>query len=165
MEGLVSYMKHAKALVASHYSQKSNIPLNITLGNVSGDADSTIGAVLLGYAMTHKNGFYPQEEEKLHENASKFYVPIVNFKREELRCRQDIEWHCEQRGFDKDLFIFFDEIDLGYYCEKELLNTTLFDHNSLDINEAYLGSSVKAIVDHHVDKGSPACLHPARQIA
>ena len=62
-------------------------------------------------------------------------------------------WHCEQRGFDKDLFIFFPEIDLKWYCEQNLLTSALFDHNALDPNQLALSSSVTRIMDHHEDRG------------
>ena len=92
--------------------------MDLVLGNVSGDMDSVVGAVALGFYLTHKH-------KSLH-------VPVVNMTREELRARLDIVHHFEQCGLNVDELPSLHDFTLDSYKEAGTLSIHLVDHNAPD---------------------------------
>lgn len=54
-------MEDAYRFTQEIVTNKPECPLNIAIGNVSGDVDSVVGAVLMGMWLTYKKGFYNKE--------------------------------------------------------------------------------------------------------
>jgi len=128
---------------------KTNIDegLNITLGNVSCDMDSCIGAILLGYYLTMKNDYRSQPG-----NFDLFWLPVINCPRKELCARIDIWHHLNKYEIDFNMLIFIDDLDINHYSKNNLLKLAIVDHNILDITQQHWGPCVTMIVDHHADE-------------
>jgi inorganic pyrophosphatase/exopolyphosphatase len=134
---------HVASLV---YKENIDEKLNICLGNVSCDMDSTIGAYIVAYFETHKNEYY-----KDPGNYEDLYIPVVNCPRGELEARIDIAHHLKKFDIDLSKLVYITDLDMDYYSDNNLLNLTIIDHNKLDINQSKWGKSVSKIIDHHVD--------------
>lgn len=145
MEKLINFVNetYTASLV---YKENIDERINVCLGNVSCDMDSSIGVYLLAYFLTHKNKYSddPGNFENLH-------IPVVNCPRGELEARIDIAYHLEKHGIDLNKLVYVTDLDLNYYASQGLLNLSIIDHNQLDITQSKWGESVKMIVDHHVD--------------
>lgn len=128
------------------YRENIDEKLNVCLGNVSCDMDSTIGVFILGYYLTHKNKYFDDLG-----NYDNLYLPVVNCKRGELVARLDISFHFQKFGIDTNSLIYIDDLDLDFYAKCNLLKLCIIDHNKLDVEQSQWDSSVKMIVDHHVD--------------
>lgn len=128
------------------YKQNIDEKINVCLGNVSCDMDSTIGVFILGYYLTHKNRYFDDLG-----NYDDLYLPVVNCKRGDLVARLDISYHFKKFGIDTNLLIYIDDLDLDHYSKNKLLKLCIIDHNKLDIEQSHWDSSVKMIIDHHVD--------------
>ena len=63
MERFNRYLSDAWEISQAHYANKKTKTLNVTLGNVSGDVDSVACAIVLGFYLSHKDGFYDEEEK------------------------------------------------------------------------------------------------------
>ena len=159
MERLTRYVKDAWNITQALYVTKKAARLNIALGNVSGDMDSVIGSIILGYYLTYKNDFYAEEEkddldvENLSEDRlSKFVVPIINMNNKELEARHDIICHLEKSGVVRDQIVSYDMLDMDYFVSQDNLEVNLVDHNHPDCNQEQLIPYVTNIYDHHLDK-------------
>jgi len=153
------YMKDAWRITQALYTTKQSSTLNICLGNVSGDMDSVIGSLLMGYYYTNKEGFYAEEEkEELDVTAlddtrlSKFFVPVINMNNSELEARSDIIYHLEQTGVIRDEIVSIDMLDLQHFVSEGKLGVNLIDHNYPDCNQEFLIPFVERIIDHHHDQ-------------
>jgi len=129
------------------YKNEIDEHLNVTLGNVSCDMDSCIGAILLGFYLTLKNDYiaHPGDFEK-------FWLPIINCPRAELKARLDIAYHLKKYDVEMDKLVFIDDINLDSYAKKNLLKIAMIDHNELDVTQKHWGHCVTMIVDHHKDE-------------
>jgi len=128
------------------YKENIEEQLNICLGNVSCDMDSTIGAYILAYFETHKNNYY--NDPGNYEN---LFIPVVNCPRGELEARIDISHHLKKFNIDLNKLVYISDLNIDYYAENNLLNLCIIDHNKLDITQSKWDSSVSMILDHHVD--------------
>lgn len=159
MERFNRYLSDAWAISQAHYANKKTLTLNVTLGNVSGDVDSVACAIVLGFYLSHKDGFYDEEEkgdfdaENLsEERLAKFHVPMLNMLQKELNARSDIVHHFENSGVDKDKIPALNNIDLQYYASEGRLSVSLVDHNVPDCTQEFLTPHVVRILDHHQEK-------------
>lgn len=151
-------MSDVWAVTQALYVTKKASKINVTLGNVSGDMDSVIGSIILGYYLTHKNNFYSDEEEKTvdpdtlsEERLSKLYVPVINMNSSELEARGDIIYHLNECGVNRSHIVSYDMIDIEGFEDKEV---HLVDHNFPDCNQEHLVPYVTSIYDHHHDKNA-----------
>ena len=128
------------------YKENIDERINVCLGNVSCDMDSSIGVFILAYYMTNKNEYY-----KDPGNYENLFIPVVNCPRGELEARIDIAYHLEKNGINLKKLVYIDDLDLKFYSAKGLLNLSIIDHNRLDITQEYMKDCVKLVVDHHVD--------------
>lgn len=128
------------------YKHNIEDKLNICLGNVSCDMDSSIGVYILAYHLTHKAKYFDDIG-----NFENLYLPIVNCPRGELQARLDIHYHFDKYGIDVNKLVYIDDLDINYYAQNDLLSISIIDHNKLDITQAAWDKCVDMIVDHHVD--------------
>lgn len=157
MDKFSRYLKDVWTLTQAIYKDKHGRHLNVSLGNVSGDMDSVVCSIGLGYYLTYKQGFYEEEKDEVtadisDERLEKFYVPLLNMKHADLEARNDIIYHLEQCGIDKDKIPATDVIDLKFYADENKIRVNLVDHNYPDCTQEYLIPFVERIYDHHVVK-------------
>lgn len=158
MEKFNRYLKDVWSLTKSIYSTKKASFINVSLGNVSGDMDSVVCSVVLGYYLTYKQGFYEEVKEEIdpeslsEEQQKKFFVPILNMNKADLAARSDIIHHFELTGINHSEIPAYDEIDLKHYAEGGNIRVNLVDHNFPDCNQEYLIEYVERIYDHHFEK-------------
>ena len=100
---------HVAALV---YKENIDEKLNICLGNVSCDMDSTIGAYIVAYFETHKNEYHMDPG-----NYEDLYIPVVNCPRGELEARIDIAHHLKKFDIDLTKLVYITDIDMDSGCE------------------------------------------------
>ena len=137
MDIFIKYLREAKKA-----AKDGKEPLRVCLGNTSGDVDSIVGALGMGYYLTLK-------EKKL-------WIPLVNCKKDELQLKPEIWEHVINKcKIPLDDLIFTDEL-LSY--GKEHVEYALIDHNKLDGKQAEsfgndAHSKVTHVYDHHVDTG------------
>ena len=159
MERFNKYIEDAWTLAKAQYQTKKATHLNACLGNVSGDMDSVVCSILLGYYLTYKQGFYEEEKEELdaesisEERLNKFSMPMINMNQIDLKARSDIIHHLENLGIDTDKLPACDVIDLKHYADSNKLKVNLLDHNIPDYTQDFLIDSVVRLIDHHQDKG------------
>ena len=146
MEKVKSFIEEETFNASLVYKEKIEEKLNICLGNVSCDMDSSIGVYILSYYLTHLNNYF---EDK--GNFDNLYIPIVNCPRGELESRLDIAYHFQKNDIDIKKLVYINDIDLNYYASKNLLNISIIDHNKLDVTQEAWADGVTMIVDHHVD--------------
>lgn len=127
--------------------------LNVALGNVSGDMDSVVGSVMMGYWLSHKKGFYEHPEEDEVARLNRFVFPVINFTLKEMDFRLDIIHHFETCKVDFTVLPFFSQVPFDHYVSSKQLSIYLIDHNSLDCFEVDLAPFIRGILDHHIDKG------------
>jgi len=145
MNSLQKYLKEAHT-AAEIYKNEIDERINICIGNVSCDMDSAIGAIILGYYMTHKDRYFDD-----YGNYDNFWIPVINCARKEIEARIDICFHLKTYGIEIDKLVFINDINLHYYSNNNLLKLAIIDHNKLDISQENLSRSVVFILDHHVD--------------
>lgn len=131
------------------YKENIDEKINVCLGNVSCDMDSSIGVYVLSYYLTHLNSYF--DDSGNYEN---LHIPVINCPRGELSARIDIAHHLEKHGIDLKKLVYITDLDLDYYSNNNLLNLSIIDHNKLDITQEKWYDSVRMIVDHHVDTHS-----------
>lgn len=157
MDRFGKYLKDSWAITQAIYAHKKAHPLNISIGNVSGDMDSVVGAIVLGYYLTYQSGFYGEEEKELDteslddERLQKFFVPMINMHQADLEARSDIIHHFEVCGVNKDHIPGTDNIDLVHYANEGKLGVNLVDHNLPDYTQEFLTPFVERVLDHHED--------------
>ena len=147
MQKLTTFLSEASNALEI-YKNKIEENLNICLGNVSCDMDSTIGAIILAYYLSYKNKYYDD-----YGNYDNFWVPVINCPRKELKARLDISYHLKHYGINIDNLVYVDDMDISYYNDAGLLKLAIIDHNKLDITQGW-DKSVVVVVDHHVDQGA-----------
>jgi inorganic pyrophosphatase/exopolyphosphatase len=160
MDNLNRYLKDVWSLTQAQYATKKAKHINVSLGNVSGDMDSVVCSVVLGYYLTFHMGFYEDEESKeeldaetiSEERLKKFYVPILNMAKTDLEARSDIIHHFENLDIKHAEIPAYDEIDLKHYAELGALGVNLVDHNLPDCTQEFLTEFVERIYDHHHEK-------------
>lgn len=158
MENLKRYLKDVWTLSQALYTTKKATYLNISLGNVSGDMDSVVCSVVLGYYLTYQQGFYEESKEETdpetisEERLKKFYIPILNMSKADMKARSDIIHHFETLGVNHLEIPAYDEIDVKYYADQGALGVNLVDHNSPDCTQDYISQFVERIYDHHTEK-------------
>ncbi|CAI2371092.1 unnamed protein product [Moneuplotes crassus] len=158
MEKFTRYLKDAWALTQALYAPKKASFINVSLGNVSGDMDSVVCSIVLGYYLTYKQGFYEEVKDEIdpenlsEEQQKKFFVPVLNMNKEDIVARSDIIHHFELNGINYMEIPAYDEIDLRHYAEQGTLRANLVDHNFPDCNQEYLVEHVERIYDHHFEK-------------
>lgn len=158
MEKLTRYLKDVWNVTDKLYKHKKGDILKVVLGNVSGDMDSVICSIALGYYLTHQQGFYEEEKEEVDpesltkEKLSKFYIPVLNMQKEDLEARSDIIYHLDKVGINKDELVSADMIDLAHYAKEDKIGVNLVDHNLPDCTQEYLTEHIERIVDHHHEK-------------
>ncbi len=145
MQKVHAYLKEIKS-AAEIYKQNIDEPMNICIGNVSCDMDSAIGAIILAYYKTYKSDYF--EEYGNYEN---LWIPVINCPRAEIKARIDICYHLESFNINHEDLIYNDDIDINFYADNKLLNLALIDHNKLDMTQSRWESSIRHIVDHHLD--------------
>jgi inorganic pyrophosphatase/exopolyphosphatase len=64
---------------AKHSVTNTELPLRVAMGNTSGDMDSIVGALCMGYYMTLKTG--------------KLWTPVVNCLKKDLSLSAEIYGH------------------------------------------------------------------------
>ena len=128
------------------YKHNIDEKINICLGNVSCDMDSSIGVFILAFYLTHKHNYYDDVG-----NFDNLYIPVVNCPRGELEARLDIAYHFEKHGIDIKKLVYIDDLDIDFYSQSNKLSLALIDHNKLDVMQSKWDNSVNMIVDHHVD--------------
>lgn len=145
MDNLYNFLKEVRT-AGDIYKENIDEKINISLGNVSCDMDSAVGAIILAYYLTSKNNYYND-----YGNFEKFWIPVINCPRNELIARIDISYHFKKYGIDTNNLIFVDDLDITHYSKNNLLNLALIDHNKLDYSQQAWENSVTMIVDHHLD--------------
>jgi inorganic pyrophosphatase/exopolyphosphatase len=145
MEMLIKFLDEAR-IAADIYKENIDEKINICLGNVSCDMDSSIGAIILGYYMSHKAEYFND-----YGNYENFWIPIINCPRAEIDARIDIAFHLKNFGIDKSKLVFIDDLDLNFYSSRGLLKLAIIDHNKLDLSQEQWVNDVVFILDHHVD--------------
>jgi len=143
---LKKFIKESKNAFQT-YKNEIDENLNVTLGNVSCDMDSCIGAIFLGFYLTLKNDYRSNPGD-----FEKFWLPIINCPRTELKARLDIAYHLKKYNVEIDDLVFIDDFNLDSYAKKNLLKIALIDHNELDITQKHWGHCITMIVDHHKDE-------------
>jgi inorganic pyrophosphatase/exopolyphosphatase len=131
------------------YTENLDEKLNICIGNVSCDMDSTIGSIILAYYLTHKSKYFDD-----YGNYEKLWIPVINCPRSEIVARIDICFHLKTFDVDPNKLIFVDDIDFNYYAQNNNLNVAIIDHNKLDITQKNWDHCVVMVIDHHVDQGA-----------
>ncbi|KAH9577734.1 DDH domain [Trypanosoma melophagium] len=125
-------------------SRATKKSLTIVLGNEGGDMDSIVGSIYLAFFL-----------EKSSLLGGKYYIPILNFEKEDLPLRNDVVKLFSKYGVEMDLILscrgnsgMEDYLDL-----KEIMpDVVLYDHNKLIAPQSFLSERVIAIVDHHFDE-------------
>lgn len=117
----------------------STDPVNVVMGNESGDLDSMVSAVLWAYAMTHKT--------------DKHHLPLFNIPRQDVPLRKEAPWVFKEAGIDIQAVPCAEEVNLSALAASRRLRLILVDHNTPCADQLDLGSSVVGIVDHHEDEG------------
>lgn len=145
MNSLLKYLNEAHT-AAEIYKFNLDERINICIGNVSCDMDSAIGAIILGYYMTHKDRYFDD-----YGNYENFWIPVINCARKEIEARIDIAFHFKTHGIDIEKLVYIDDIDFNYYSDNNLLKLSIIDHNKLDLSQEKWNESVVFILDHHVD--------------
>lgn len=145
MKQFRDYLLEAKT-AADIYKGRIDERINICLGNVSCDMDSSIGVFVLGFHLTHKHDYFSDPG-----NFDNLWVPVVNCPRGELRARNDIAYHIQQYDIDLEQLVYIDDIDLAHYATQKLLSVAIIDHNKLDMHQSFMRDCVTLVVDHHVD--------------
>lgn len=157
MERFLRYMRDAWLITQSLYVTKKRSTINLALGNVSGDMDSVIGAIMMGYYYTFKEGFYTEDEKETDvealddERLSKFFVPVLNMNNTDLEARSDIIYHLEQSSINRSELVSIDMLDLEYFANENKLGVNLVDHNYPDCNQEFLIPHIERIIDHHTE--------------
>jgi inorganic pyrophosphatase/exopolyphosphatase len=145
MNALLKYLSEAHT-AAEIYKYNIDERINICIGNVSCDMDSAIGAIILGYYMTHKDRYFDD-----YGNYENFWIPVINCARKEIEARIDIAFHLKTHGIDIEKLVYIDDLDINYYSDNNLLKLAIIDHNKLDLSQEKWSESVVFILDHHVD--------------
>jgi len=145
MEDFLDFINetHTASLI---YKENIDEKINICLGNVSCDMDSTIGPFILAYYLTHQNKYFDDQG-----NYDNLFLPVVNCPRGELQARLDIAHHFQNFSIDMDKLIYINDLNIDFYSQKNLLNLSIIDHNKLDKGQAKWDKDVITIIDHHVD--------------
>ena len=133
MEHFKKYMADAWNFTNSLVKNNKGAHLNICLGNVSGDMDSVIGSMIMGYYLTMKN-YYSTDVSELteEEKLAKFYIPVLNLTREELHARLDIIHHLKIGEIVPEELPSIKDIDLDHWISNKNLSVHLVDHNKQD---------------------------------
>lgn len=158
MEKFNRYLKDLWILTQHVYKPKRDFHLNVALGNVSGDMDSVVCSILLGYYLTYKQGFYEEEKDEVDpesitdERCSKFCMPLLNMAQSDIEARSEILHHFDQVGVNKHELPATDIIDLKHYADLDKLGVNLVDHNHPDCTQEFLQGYVERIYDHHSEK-------------
>ena len=158
MDKFTRYLKDVWSLTQAQFQPKKAAHLNVVMGNVSGDMDSVVCSILLGYYLTYKHKFYEETKEDIdpenvgEEQIKKFHVPILNMNKVDLDARSDIIMHLENVGVDHKHIPAYDEIDVKHYAENGALGVSLVDHNFPDYTQEYMIPHVEYIYDHHHEK-------------
>lgn len=145
MEHFLSYLQETSTASAI-YRENVEEKINLCLGNVSCDMDSSIGVFILAYLLTHKSKYFDDPG-----NFENLYIPVINCPRGELEARLDITYHLEKHGIDLKKLTYVSDLDIDFYAKENTLSLSIIDHNQLDLHQSKWGDSVKMIVDHHVD--------------
>jgi inorganic pyrophosphatase/exopolyphosphatase len=74
MNSFVTYLRDVKSAVTT-----SDKPIRLAMGNTSGDMDSIVGAMGLGYLLTLKTG--------------QMWTPVVNCAKDDLKLKSEIYCH------------------------------------------------------------------------
>lgn len=146
MDNVKNFIENETFNASLVYKENIDEKLNICLGNVSCDMDSSIGVYILAYYLTNLNKYYNDIG-----NFDYLYIPVINCPRGELESRLDIAFHFHKYNIDIKKLVYINDIDLNFYASKNLLNLSIIDHNKLDVSQEYFAKSVSMIVDHHVD--------------
>ncbi|ORC91221.1 putative acidocalcisomal exopolyphosphatase [Trypanosoma theileri] len=122
-------------------TQKS---ITIVLGNEGGDMDSIVGSIYLAFFL-----------EKRDLLGGKYYIPLLNFEKEDLPLRNDVVKLFSKYGVETNLLLssrgnsnMEDYVDL----KKMMPDVVLYDHNKLIAAQTFLSEKVIGIVDHHFDE-------------
>ncbi|XP_050222580.1 uncharacterized protein LOC126672669 [Mercurialis annua] len=70
--------------------------------------DSDVGSII----STIMYAFYLNEAQASDKLCT---VPVINMKREDLKCRAELQWLLNSCQIDESFLLFIDEIDLSYY--------------------------------------------------
>jgi len=144
MHSFVSYLRDVKKDVTT-----SNQSIKLVMGNTSGDMDSIVGAMALGFFLTLKTG--------------QMWTPVVNCAKKDLALKTEIYVHViEDCKLNLDDLFFWDEM---LELKRPIDEIAIIDHNMIDEEQAeQLGdnahSKVTYIYDHHFDNK----FYPASQL-
>ena len=137
--------------------KRNELPERIFLvfGNLAGDIDSTVGAILLSHSLTikyqHLNSGTEEEKEP-----SQIYIPCLGYPKEELSLKLEVIEHLKQSGIPTNedgefkLLSIFD-FKLQELCNSDRLFFILHDHNQVDVSLQDFEKCVVGVIDHHED--------------
>jgi inorganic pyrophosphatase/exopolyphosphatase len=135
MNSFVSYLRDVKLAL-----NNEDTTIKLAMGNTSGDMDSIVGALGMGYYLTLKN--------------KELWTPVVNCRKEDLKLKTEIYCHLiDDCKLSMDDMLFWDEL---VQLKPKVSEIAIIDHNLLDEAQAEaLGdnahSKVTYIYDHHFD--------------
>jgi exopolyphosphatase len=114
--------------------------VHFVLGNESGDLDSIVSSIAFAYLLNC-------------ENSNQLYVPLMNFRKEEMALRKDALYLFDLLNISIDDLLFLDDqVPLDQLFSHHSLRIDLVDHNLLRPSQEHLSNTVERIVDHHADE-------------
>lgn len=118
---------------------KPNRVVQFIFGNESGDLDSFVSSVVLGWYKT----------TACHETVS-YFIPVMNIDRKDFKLRTETVFLFRSIGIDTGNLLFKDEVNFPSLLStyKKSFHLTLVDHHVLSDVNSYLMPHVTEIIDH-----------------